>query len=361
MCAAGPPNAVNPSRVNAFATSATLPSSGTLLVYGLPTLAEPRGVTWFAKMDEMVADTESSVEEQPSKGPAIFGIGLLGLSLLSLVATYFDWPDLYSPWVILVGCSSPILVPVGIGAIFKAGRGRRSALVIAVVAVCIAELIQVEFAPIVFRLNLARQTRHADPLIAAIKRVEAENGTPPDYLAELTPKYINPTKSGFDADFSEFRYQRFTAKDGSRFWWDLGSTKGLGPTEAANFQEGKPDHAILIVGCGGNRLVIGAKVDRLPLSTRKAHYSAEIWNVHPDKRMSMVQSFLDQKRLEGKAILDVLEILGPPSGQHPWLDTPWRLELSEESSIFDYHWVYYEPAEHYPGSEHIGRWAYESW
>lgn len=203
----------------------------------------------------------------------------------------------------------------------------------------------------------------AEPLILAITAYTSAVGHPPKVLADIFPEYMEkPPATGLQ-ECNRFEYRSLTNRQGSIVWYDLGSRQGQPYSGQSRYDDGDPDHAILVFSLDSQGKVTSALIDRMPKGREPEDFEAERWKA-AGNRIEMALALSETYRLHGMP-RDVFEpLLGPPDGSRLVRGTPWELRINCPTGLLNHDTFVYWPTEEYPqhlyggNTEPIGRWIY---
>jgi hypothetical protein len=203
----------------------------------------------------------------------------------------------------------------------------------------------------------------AVPLIQAIKAYTSAIGKPPSTLADIVPAYLPQLPATGLQHCRRFEYRSLTHKQGSIVWYDLGSRQGQPPAKPGHFQEGDPDHAILVFTLDAKQQIISAMIDRLPKGRKAQDFDPQRWKTGRN-RIEMALSLRKTYELFGMPRKVFEGMLGPPDGQRVIHGPLWELRINCPTGLLNHDTFVYWPTEKYPQhlyggtTEPIGRWAY---
>ena len=213
------------------------------------------------------------------------------------------------------------------------------------------------------KLRFQQAEARAKPLVLAINAYTSATGHPPATLADISPAYLESLPDTGLQECNNFEYRSLTHKQGSIVWYDLGSIQGqpwFGPNR---YNDGDPDHAILVFTLDAQEKITGALIERMPKGRESEAFESARWKAGGD-RIGMALSLSDTYRLQGMP-RDVLEsLLGPADGSRLVHGARWELRVNCPTGLLNHDTFIYWPTQNYPqhlyggNTEPIGRWVY---
>ncbi|HHH44933.1 MAG TPA: hypothetical protein ENK49_12415 [Gammaproteobacteria bacterium] len=213
------------------------------------------------------------------------------------------------------------------------------------------------------RLRFHEAASQAEPLVRAISAYTTEAGHPPAALAELVPQYLETLPATGLQECDRFEYRSLLHKQGSIVWYDLGSRQGEPWSGQSRFEEGDPDHAMLVLVLDARGRITSALVDRIPKGREAEDFAPERWKAGGD-RIGMALALPDTYRLQGMPREVFERLLGPPDGSRIVQAAPWELRINCPTGLLNHDAFIYWPTGEYPRylyggvTEPVGEWVY---
>jgi hypothetical protein len=200
-------------------------------------------------------------------------------------------------------------------------------------------------------------------VVNAIEAYRKEHGYPPQSLEALVPRYLKNVPGTGLREYPSYEYQVFTNSKASLVWYDLGSRHGKPRGGLWVYNDGDPEHAILVLTLDQHERVVEAYADRMPKEHETVRFDVEKWRRN-DSRIEMVRSLPNHISFRELSLAKLTEILGEPSGTRMLRNSPWELRIECSRGIINWDVFFYWPTQDYPttlyggGIERIGNWAY---
>ncbi len=213
------------------------------------------------------------------------------------------------------------------------------------------------------KLRFQQAAARAEPLIRAIDAYTSATGYPPVALSDISPAYLEKLPATGLQECSTFEYRSLAHKQGSIVWYDLGSRQGQPWSGQNRYNEGDPDHAILVFTLDAQEKITGALIERLPKDREAEAFESTRWKAGGN-RISMALALPDTYRLQGMP-RDVFEsLLGLPDGSRVVHGAAWELRINCPTGLLNHDTFIYWPTQKYPqhlyggSTEPIGQWVY---
>jgi len=213
------------------------------------------------------------------------------------------------------------------------------------------------------KLRFQQAAARAEPLVLAINTYTSATGHAPTTLADISPAYLESLPTTGLHECKHFEYRSLAHKQGSIVWYDLGSRQGqpwFGPNR---YNDGDPEHAILVFTLDAQERITGALIERMPKGRKPETFESARWKAGGD-RLSMALSLPDTFRLNGMP-RDVFEsLLGPADGSRVVHGAAWELRINCPTGLLNHDTFIYWPTQKYPqhlyggDTEAVGRWVY---
>ena len=203
----------------------------------------------------------------------------------------------------------------------------------------------------------------AEPLILAITTYTSAIGHPPKALADISPEYLEKLPATGLEECSRFEYRSLTHKQGSIVWYDLGSRQGQPWSGQSRYDDGDPDHAILVFSLDSQGKITNALIDRMPKGREPVDFEPERWKAGGN-RIEMALALSETYRLHGMPKNVFEPLLGAPDGSRVVESTPWELRINCPTGLLNHDAFVYWPTQKYPqhlyggNTESIGGWVY---
>jgi hypothetical protein len=213
------------------------------------------------------------------------------------------------------------------------------------------------------RHRLQQAVLQVQPLIGAISAYTATTGQPPAALADLIPVYLDRLPDTGRQVCRRVEYRTLLHKQGSIAWYDLGPHQGEPGSGESRYQDGDPDHAILVVTLDARHQITGAVIDRAPKDREPGEFDPDGWQSGGD-RIAIALAFAETFRLYGMPREVLEQLLGPPDGSRDVQGAPWELRFNCPTGLLNHDSLVYWPDGNYPlhlyggVTEAIGNWVY---
>ncbi len=213
------------------------------------------------------------------------------------------------------------------------------------------------------RLRFQQAATRAEPLIRAINTYTKAAGHPPAALSDVSPAYLESLPTTGLKECNSFEYRSLAHKQGLIVWYDLGSRGGQPWSGQSRYNDGDPDHSILVFTLDAQGKITGALIERMPKGREPEAFDSARWKAGGD-RLGMALALSDTYRLQGMPREVFESLLGPPDGKRVVRGALWELRINCPTGLLNHDTFVYWPTQKYPRhlyggtTEPIGQWVY---